>query len=209
MTIKISNLVGWASIPTAAGVLFDGKPGRRVTIEVNCVASTRFDLKLFDENGVESSVFLGVVPLGGYEELSFVAPAANGRVELYADSESDVWWRSDDGQVFFFIDDQEQLTTIANRAARNHDLELMELRMWQNMERRLAKQAETFELIMAQQAEMAEIAQAEALEAGGDADDQGTTDGDAGEEQPAPAKVSRGRKADDKGPDDVSADPSA
>lgn len=130
MALRIHNLGKWKVLAPGQALPLGGEVQRRVRLDVNCPAPTRFDA-VDDENQV---TFLGIVQ--GLEVLEF--HAAPGLL-VTATSEDEVWYTTSDGEQVGTEDvETVSFTTLENRRSRNPELERMMQRAQENM---LARQA--------------------------------------------------------------------
>lgn len=140
MTIKVRDITKWAKLPAGFAINCVGEGLRRVKLEVNCETATRFDVVQGEE-----MTFLAAVD--GLKTIEFVV---DGPCEVAADTEGEVWFFTQDGEVTA-IDDPEAttFTKIAGRRSRNPELELMMFKAEQRMNARLESQRAEFEAYMA------------------------------------------------------------
>lgn len=137
MARKLANISDWSKLDAAKPIVLPGGPqSRKVRLEVMCGQPTRFDLMLPGE---------GFFPLGvvdGYEVLEFWQEGdvcVSVSDAKYVDADVDAWMFTADGQkTHFDLPDAVTFTRIAERRARNHDLELMQYVAQQNIEKRFA-----------------------------------------------------------------------
>lgn len=144
MVVRIHNLSKWLALQPGEMLELKGQDKRRVTLEVNCPALTRFDVVIGDV-----PTFLAVVQ--GWETLQFSAPA---ECFLVATSDDEVWYFTNDGdQIAAQRPEAVTFTKIANRRTRNPDLERMMFKMEQNALRREAALRDEIDAMRAAQAE--------------------------------------------------------
>jgi len=141
MVVKLNSLSRWSALAPVQAIVFAGSDiaERRVRIDFNLEAATSFFI--VDGDGVES--FLCALP-AGQETIEFSAP---GTFSVYAEQGSGAvhYISADLEPTFSEVVDPVVFTKIANRRHRNPELEEMMFRMNQNLERRLAQQADEFE----------------------------------------------------------------
>ena len=141
MVVKLNSLARWSALAPEQAIVFAGSDvaERRVRIDFNLEAATSFFI--VDNDGVEG--FLCALPQG-QETIEF---NALGTFRVYAENGSGVvhYVSADLEPTFSEIVDPVIFTKIANRRHRNPELEEMMFRMNQNLERRLAQQADEFE----------------------------------------------------------------
>lgn len=172
--INLKNLDKWMFVPEGQGVQFDKQEIRRVRIEVNAPEKTRITLMQDDK-----ATFLAVIE--GYDLIEFVPPA--GGFEIIADT--DVYLYTAEFEfTSFFIPDAVIFTKIAERRARNPEIEYLMHKMQENMEKRLSQAAYENERRMS--AFAAQVAAEKAAEAASDGDDQGTSSSGAKPGEPGP-----------------------
>lgn len=176
MVVRIHNIGKWSALKPGQILQLAGEHARKIRLEVNCVAPTRVDVI---EGG--KPTFLAVVQ--GYEVIEFVA---GGEAHVAFTSDDETWYFTNDGdQIAAERPEAVSFTTIANRRARNPELERMMFKMEQNINRRLNHlAAENEELRKARDAatphdpETGEVKNVE--------NDAGATGGNAGEGAGAP-----------------------
>ena len=182
MVIKIHNVTKWSELKPGEALTLRGQEGqpRKVRVELNCVAPTRVDLV----EGDGSVWFLGTVE--GFEVVEFSTEAAEA--QLVPTSEGEVWFFTNDGDQIA-VDrsmEAESFTKVMQRRVRNPQLEAIEWKMRQNMERRFAQQAAELEALRAAQAKLAGADPVTGEVEGGEADvGGGASDGAAGGGTPA------------------------
>ncbi|KIV61444.1 hypothetical protein SZ54_4716 [Rhizobium sp. UR51a] len=141
MVVKLNSLARWSALAPEQAIVFAGSDiaERRVRIDFNLEAATSFFI--VDNDGVEN--FLCALPQG-QETIEF---NALGTFRVYAEKGSGVvqYVSADLEPTFSEVVDPVIFTKIANRRHRNPELEEMMFRMNQNLERRLAQQADEFE----------------------------------------------------------------
>ncbi len=144
MTVKLNSLSRWTVLAPDTAVVFAGSDiaERRVRIDFNLEAVTSF---FIDLGGQER--FLCTLP-EGQETVEFNAA---GTFRIYAEKGSGVvhYISADLEPTFSEVVDPVIFTKIASRRHRNPELEEMMFRMNQNLERRLAQQADEFETALA------------------------------------------------------------
>lgn len=133
---------------------------RRVRLEINAPERTKFYLV----RETAGPVFLAAVD--GMGVIEFTSPPEGCRVDALG--EDDVWFYTADGdQIAVPRPESPSFVRVANRRARNPELERMMYVMNQNIERRLAGQKAEFEAAVAR---MAEYRQTQAAAEGADAE---------------------------------------
>lgn len=141
MVVKLNSLSRWSALAPTQAIVFDGSDiaERRVRIDFNLEAATSFFI--VDRDGEEK--FLCALP-AGQETIDF---SAAGTFSVYAEAGSGAvhYISADLEPTFSEVVDPVIFTKIANRRHRNPELEEMMFRMNQNLERRLAQQADEFE----------------------------------------------------------------
>lgn len=144
MTVKLNSLSRWSVLAPDTAVVFAGSDiaERRVRIDFNLEAVTSF---FIDLGGKEE--FLCTLA-EGQETVEFNAA---GTFRIYAEKGSGIvrYISADLEPTFSEVVDPVIFTKIANRRHRNPELEEMMFRMNQNLERRLAQQADEFETALA------------------------------------------------------------
>ena len=140
MVVKLNSLSRWSALAPEQAIVFAGSDvaERRVRIDFNLEAVTSFFIRVNDEER-----FLCTLP-EGQETIEFNAA---GTFHVYAEKGSGVvqYVSADLEPTFSEVVDPVIFTKIANRRHRNPELEEMMFRMNQNLERRLAQQADEFE----------------------------------------------------------------
>lgn len=132
MVVRIHNTDKWAELKPGEVLKLTGDGFRLIRVQVNCSYPTAFHVVEDDR-----PVFLAVVQ--GHETLEFSAGASGEPVHLVATSEGEVWYFTNDGdRDAFHNENAVSFTKIANRRARNPELERMMFKMEQNMTRRMA-----------------------------------------------------------------------
>lgn len=145
MVIRLHNVSKWARLD--GGILpFVGIQHRKIRIDVNCETDTRFDIVIPGEGEEADKLIMLAAGVVGLETLDFTAPAD---CALHASSEGEVWYFTNEGddQSVPAVED-EIFTTIANRRARNPQLEMMMFKQEQNINRRLKAQAAEFQAMI-------------------------------------------------------------
>lgn len=158
MVVRIQNVGKWAEIEPGKVLELQGDALRKVRLEVNCPAPTRFDV--IELVGGENKVtFLAVVV--GHETLEFTV---TGEAHVAPTSDEGVWFFTNDGDnVAFDVPGAVSFTKVMNRRARNPAQEMIMFKMEQNMLRRL--EAQSAEIAVLRQAAEAKAAGAD-LETG-------------------------------------------
>lgn len=151
MVVRIQNIGKWAALAPGDILPLLGEGLRKVRLEVNCPAPTRFDV-VENINGENKLTFLAVVV--GHETLEFSVTGAEAHIAPTSDSE--VWFFTNDGDdVSFEVPGAVSFTKVMNRRTRNPAQEMMMFKMEQNMLRRMELQA-------AEIAELRQVAEARA-----------------------------------------------
>lgn len=148
MAIKLANISDWERFDADKLLVLPGGPqSRKIRLEVNCGHLTRWDLMIPGEGRFH------LATVEGFETIEFFyagearITAMSARVGI---DEVDAWFYTADGQVTHSeVPDAVTFTKIAQRRARNPELEYMQFVMNQNIERRLAAQADEFKRYMA------------------------------------------------------------
>lgn len=142
MVVKLWNISDWEKVDSEQLLLLDGKndQSRKIRLEVNASWPTRVSLMIPGQGVFHLAVVQNVETIEfwyrGQARLSF-SSALPGTDEVEA------WVYTSDGQrTSFALPDAETFTKIAQRRARNPELEWMQYQMMQNIERRLEQQAE-------------------------------------------------------------------
>lgn len=167
MVVRIHNTSKW-SLVKAGGVLeLLGQGQRNVRLEVNCPAPTRLDLVYAGDK----TVFLAVAE--GHEVIEFVA---EDDCYIMPTTDDDFWFFTNDGDQIAVENPHEvPFTKIADRRARNPELERMMFKMEQNVMRRLEAAAAERQALNDWNAQRdAEAASREAEAGGGEAGDTST-----------------------------------
>lgn len=140
MVVKLNSLSRWSELVSDKAIVFAGSDigERTVRLNLNLEAVTSFFIGIGDEER-----FL-VTMQPGVDTVEF---SATGTFRVYAEEGSGaVLYQSADLEpTFSEVVDPVIFTKIANRRHRNPELEEMMFRMNQNLERRLAQQADEFE----------------------------------------------------------------
>lgn len=126
MVVRIHNTSKWAVLAPGKVLALSGEQYRKVRVEVNCPAPTRFDVV---ENDVPT--FLAVVQ--GHEVLEFSAGAT---AYLAPTSDDEVWYFTNDGDSGGAYEDPNAVSFVkmmSGRPTRNPDLERMMFKMEQRM----------------------------------------------------------------------------
>lgn len=132
MVVRIHNVGKWAMLKAGEVLELQGDRLRKIRLEVNCPAPTRFDVV----EG-EKLTFLAVVV--GHETLEFTASAD---AHVVPTSVEEVWFFTNDGdQVAFDVPGAVSFTKVMNRRARNPEQEMIMFKMEQNMLRRMEAQS--------------------------------------------------------------------
>lgn len=164
MTIKVRDITKWAKLPDGFAINCVGEGLRRVKLEVNCEAPTRFDV-------VQGDALTFLAAVEGLKTIEFVV---DGPCEVAADTVGEVWFFTQDGEVTSIEDEGAvTFTKIAGRRSRNPELELMMFKAEQRMNARLESQRAEFEAYMAKvgrhDPETGEVIDEQAQDGAGDA----------------------------------------
>lgn len=128
---RLHNLDKWKELPEGHTANFENTHARRVRLDVNAP----FPVRLYAHDGNGETTFLALV--SGRDVIEF---AASGEVGVTVEG-GGVWLHTVDGEnLAFEIPQAESFTKLIERRPRNHELELMNYMMNQNIERRLAAQ---------------------------------------------------------------------
>lgn len=133
MVVRLHNLSKWEMLGAGKAIELLGEHPRRVRVEVNCEAPTRFDLVHGDEGEV---TFICVAR--GYEVMEFTAP---GGSHILATSDGEVWFFTNEGDEVATDREQVSFTKMMTRRTRSEQLERMMALQQLNFERRLNAQA--------------------------------------------------------------------
>lgn len=186
---RLHNLDKWKCLTEGVALNFASAQPRRVRLDVNAPGEVR--VSHIDGNG--EYTFLALVK--GRDVIEFMA---QGEFSVIAEG-GDLWLHTIDGEnMTFSIPDAVILTNIVERRPRNHEQELMNYLMNQNIERRYAQMREDLDREWARR-EAASKPAAEKPAAAGDGkpaakepEPAGTAGGD---KQPEPANAGDGGKA--------------
>lgn len=139
---RLFNIDKWQLLEDGKAVNFGNDAPRRIRLDVNAPDAA----KLFYADGDGRITFLARVH--GRDRIEF---ACYGAFSLTADG-GDIWFDTVDGEDFSFtIPDAVIITKIAERRARNHEFELMQYKMNQNLERRMQEQRDELERLWSRQ----------------------------------------------------------
>lgn len=144
MTIKLANISDWQPLESDKLLVLkhkDSEP-RRVRLEVNCGSLTSFHLIRKGKDAFHLATLQGldVIEFWDGGELKISAARVDGKKAL------DSWYYTADGQEVHFDElDEETFTRIAERRARNPQLEYMEYMAGLNIQRRMDAMAADFE----------------------------------------------------------------
>lgn len=159
--MRVFNPSKWSRIPKGSGLEIAASEilqTRRIRLEVNAPERTKAYFVLEKSEPVFLATFEGL------EVIEFTAPPEALRVEFLGND--DVWYFTSDGdQIAVPRPESPSFARVANRRARNPELERMMFMMNQNIERRLSIQREEFAATMQR---MEEYRAAQAAEAGAD-----------------------------------------
>lgn len=137
MVVRIHNLGKWSRLDAAQAMVLElpHHDGRKVRLSVNCEHDAAFTVVEIDKEG-SPATFLGHAK--GLEDFEFYV---KGTVQVVATSEGDVWYFTNDGADPGAVLNVEAVsfTKIANRRARNPELEAVMWKAEVNMNRRMAR----------------------------------------------------------------------
>lgn len=137
MVVRILDKRNWRKTEIKKGKMvipFPGHGKRKLTFKVNCVAETRLDLVELDRDDARTT-FLWAGR--GMEEVEVYA---EGYAEVVVTSAEDVFFHTTERSGIAHKDEEAgTFTKIANRRARNPELDAIMLRAEINMNRRLAR----------------------------------------------------------------------
>lgn len=150
--INLKNLDKWQHLVGGEMISFSNPNPRMVRIEVNAP----FETRLYVTQDAGEPVFLALVT--GLNGVSF---GVNGAFTLYGDGDFSVY-SAEMESVAFHVLDPVIFTEIANRRARNPELEYVTQKMQENMERRLAQVSRGFEAALQEMHQNANYAPAPA-----------------------------------------------
>ena len=142
---RIQNITDWKCVEHGGALNLKGGVHRRIRLDVNAPGAVVLNYVTGDGEVTFLARVLGrdVIELwAGHDEFAIVVDGG------------ECWFQSVDGEDFSFsIPDAETITRIVTRRPRNHELELMNYTMQQNMERRYAQMREDMEREWARRAE--------------------------------------------------------
>ncbi|QCS37266.1 hypothetical protein [Tortoise microvirus 77] len=166
MAIKVGDLNRWKKLKPGGALELRSDKQRQVRLEVNVDQPTQ----VMALRGTDLTL-LGVVM--GMDVIEFVT---DGPTEVVFSTEGEVFYftRDGDSEALDLLEEV-SFATLANRRARNPEMELMFFKMNQNIERRLAIQADDFERRLQEMGYDPDTGEVS------DADDTGTAGGDTGE----------------------------
>lgn len=187
--MDIGNLDKWTAAEPQRELVLPGRAApRRIRLDLNASHETGVYVTT-EEKGAKPQ-FVAVVK--GRQTVQFRA-SGTLRVAFAIPNGGQCWFNTIDGEtVAFEPSTNPSFTKPWQRKPRNHDLEVVMMRMQRNQERMLEQlQAETDRRIAA-----AEKRLAPAKEKKADADDQRSPDGDGGKDAGAKGGTDGGKKAD-------------
>ena len=135
--IKLDSLERWQSLPKGHVLNLPGNGARRIRLNVN--APGRVALFIVNDDG--EPTFLAAPD--GRDVVEFAAP---GDVRITTEHDDVSVYTAENEPTFTIIENAEVFTQIAQRAARNPDLEHMMYLQQQNIERRMASLAAEMEV---------------------------------------------------------------
>ncbi|MFC3705920.1 hypothetical protein ACFOOL_14275 [Devosia honganensis] len=169
MVIKLKDPRRWFQLPVGDVISLEGQGRRPVRLEVNAVTDASFQLVYPDDKVIFLAAFRGM------ETIEFVA---DGPVEVWVTSESEVYFYTDEGRNLAFVNDGKVVFAKPHqRRSESEQIIYMQSLMLENERRRNAK-------LQAAVAE-AEAREADSADSGGD--DQGELPAGEGQEDPPPA----------------------
>lgn len=134
--IRLGNLGRWVALPRGSKITFPGQDVRRVRLTVNSPGIAK--LYIIDEDGELHF-------LAAPDRLEEVEFSWAGDLVLTTDAEDVSFLTAENEPEHIVIEDPEVFTEIAQRAARNPELERIMYMAQRNMERRLQQIAIGFE----------------------------------------------------------------
>lgn len=181
---RFYNLDKWQKIGEGEVITFTDTRPRTVRVEVNAPDDT--GIFIFEGDSKDGQFLARVC---GRDVLEF---SPNDKFALVADGECYIYTADGQNWAMAPVDDM-SFTRIVERKQRNPELERMMYEMQYNLEKRLAKQAEDFELKLARDRRLArrdadeQARAAEAARAGADAATADATSGEAAGTQAGPS----------------------
>lgn len=177
---KMFNLTKWRGIEEGEVITFADTRPRTVRLEVNAPT----EVQLFIGSGDADMDFLALVK--GRDVIEF---SAEGAFSLTVDGGMCNIYTADGDDISVHAVDPVSFTRIVERRQRNPELEHMMMVMQINVEKRLAQQAEDFQLRLNRERRIAERnARREAAAAAVDGSDEGTSADGSGTADAKPAK---------------------
>lgn len=160
---RIQNIADWQKVEDGKALNMLGGVTRRVRLDVNAPDAVR----LWFVDGDGQMTFLARVV--GRDVLEFVA----GQQDFAIIAEGgECWFQSVDGEnLAFSIPDAVTMTKLIERRPRNHEMELMMYMQNQNLERRLAQQANELEALWNRREAVAAAAAAKSVPSSADKPD--------------------------------------
>ncbi len=134
--IKLDSLSRWSHLPKGDILTLTGDTERRIRLNVNC--PKRITLYVMNEYG--ELQFLASPD--GRDVIDF---AAGGNVKITTEDDDVYFYTAENEPTFSIFPDAETYTRIAERAARNPDLEHLMYLQQINMDRRFAQMQGQFE----------------------------------------------------------------
>lgn len=129
---RVHNLTKWKKLNPGAELQLPGGEGRTVRVEFNVTYPTVVHLVRGKGDDMK---FVLVGRVDGVDFVEFTAP--EGDLRLNCDSEGEIWYFTNDGQVVANdVSDQKHWTNIMTREQRNPQQDLMIWQMQQNAKRR-------------------------------------------------------------------------
>lgn len=157
---RVHNLSKWVQLKPGAELQLPGGEGRTVRVDFNVTCPTVVHLVRGQGDKMK---FILIGRVDGVDFVEFTAP--EGDLRLNCDSEGEIWYFTNDGQIVANdVSDQTHWTNIITREQRNPQQDLMIWNMQQNAKRREQQLLEQLAIMQDRQAEAdaAAAAQAEA-----------------------------------------------
>lgn len=170
MTIRLEEIGKFVLAKPGTGI---GLPGerRRVRLELN----TQGPCQIMFDYGDDDLRFLATVE--GRETVEFIA---DGPVRLFPDCEGQVWWWTSELESSAIVSDAPTFTKIAEREARNIELERIVRKASENQERRMTAVLAQYSQVLDAQRDEIETLKAEKKNAKPAKRNTGAADSDGG-----------------------------
>ncbi|HTN61994.1 MAG TPA: hypothetical protein VL147_10605 [Devosia sp.] len=147
MVIKVRDPKRWFLLPADEAISLEGQGRRPVRLEVNAVGEASFQAVYTDGTVAHLAAFQGM------DTIEFVA---DGPVEVWVTSESDVYFYTDEGRNIAFVDDGKvAFTKPHERRGESEQIIYMQGLMLANMQRRNAQMEVYLAAAQAKEAESA------------------------------------------------------